>query len=189
MAKKGYVNTIFGGQFCQDKVLIVFSDQDLENVNLPHTDPLVIKLQIGDTVVSRVLVDVGSSSNILLQDTFRRMGIEKEEIQLVKTSLHAFNRVEVKSLGVIVLLVYTVDRIVEIKFLVVDTPLAMYVIKRREWIHAVKGHGINIAPSNKVSISKWSLHHRHQRRSITEPKMLQHRKQRKRSPKDDKSPD
>ena len=65
MALKGYVNTISGGQFCQEKVPIVFLDQDLEKVNLPHADPLIIKLRIGDTLVSRVLVDGGSSSDIL----------------------------------------------------------------------------------------------------------------------------
>ena len=74
MAMKWYINTISRGQFFQERVPIVFSDQDLEKVNLPHTDPLVIKLRIGDTLVSRVLVDGGSSSDILLWDAFRRMG-------------------------------------------------------------------------------------------------------------------
>ena len=65
MALKGYVNIIYGGQFCQEKVPIVFSDQDLEKVNLLHAVPLVIKLRIGNTLVSKVLVDGGSSFNIL----------------------------------------------------------------------------------------------------------------------------
>ena len=85
MALKGYVNTISEEQFCQKKVPTVFSDQDLEKVNLTHTDPLVIKLQIGDTLVSRVLVDGGNNSDILFWDAFRRMGTEKEEIRTVKT--------------------------------------------------------------------------------------------------------
>ena len=49
------------------------------------------------------------------------MGIEKDEIRTVKTSLHAFNGTEVKPLGVIALPVYAADRITEVKFLVVDT--------------------------------------------------------------------
>ena len=67
------------------------------------------------------------------------MGLKEEEIRPIKTLLHAFNGAEVKPLGVIVLPVYTTDRILEVKFLVVDTPSAMNVIMGREWIHAVKG--------------------------------------------------
>ena len=80
IALKGYVNTISRGQFHHEKVPIIFSDQDLERVNLLHTYPLVIKLRIGDTMVSRVLVDGASSSDILLWDAFWGMGIEKEDI-------------------------------------------------------------------------------------------------------------
>ena len=109
MALKGYVNTISGGQFHHEKVPIIFLDQDLEKVNLPHADPLVIKLQIGDTMVSRVLVDGGSSSDILFWDAFQRIGIENEEIRPIKTSLHAFNGAKVKPLGIIVLPVYAAD--------------------------------------------------------------------------------
>ena len=78
MTLKEYVNTIYGGQFYQEKLPIVFSNQELEKINLPHADPLIIKLRIGDTLVSRVLVDEGSSSDILFWNAFRRMGIEKK---------------------------------------------------------------------------------------------------------------
>ena len=54
MALKGYINIVSKGQLCQGNVLIVFSDQDLEMVKLPHVDPLIIKLWIGNVMVSRV---------------------------------------------------------------------------------------------------------------------------------------
>ena len=111
----------------------------MEKTNPPHTDPLISKLRIRDSLVSRVLVDGRSSSDILFWDAFRRMGIKQEEIRPVKTSLHAFNGAEVKPLGVIVLLVYATDQIMAVKFLVVNTPSAMNVIMGREWIHAMQG--------------------------------------------------
>ena len=80
MSVKGYVNTVSNGQFYQGRVPIVFSDLDLEKANPPHTDPLIIKLRIGDNLVLRVLVDGGSNSNILFGDAFWRMGIREEEI-------------------------------------------------------------------------------------------------------------
>ena len=72
-------------------------------------------------MVSRVLVDGGSSSDILFWDAFQRMGIKEEEIRPIKTSLHSFNGAEVKPLRVIALPVYVADQIVDVKFLVVDT--------------------------------------------------------------------
>ena len=67
------------------------------------------------------------------------MRIKQEEIWPVKASLLAFNGAEVKPLGMIVLPMYAADRIVKIKFLVVNTPSAVNVIMGREWIHAIQG--------------------------------------------------
>ena len=44
-----------------------------------------------------------------------------------------------KPLGMVVLPVYAADRVIMIKFFVVDTHSSMNVIMGREWIHAVKG--------------------------------------------------
>ena len=65
MSVKGYVNTVFGGQFTRGTIPIIFTEQDLEKVDIPHTNPLIIKLRIGDNLVSRVLIDGGSNSDIL----------------------------------------------------------------------------------------------------------------------------
>ena len=87
-------------------------------IKLSHTDSLVIKLRIGDVMVSRVLVDGGSNSDILFWEVFQRINVDKEMIWPVKTSFHAFNGAEVKPLIVAALPVYVVDRIIEVKFLV-----------------------------------------------------------------------
>ena len=44
---------------------IIFTDDDFVVVKLPHADPLVIKLRIGESIVSRVLIDGGSSSYVI----------------------------------------------------------------------------------------------------------------------------
>ena len=46
-------------------VPIVFIYEDLEMIDLPHVDYLMIKLRIGDAIVSRVLVDRGSNRDII----------------------------------------------------------------------------------------------------------------------------
>ena len=52
---------------------IIFTDEDLATIKLPHADPLIIKLRIGDAIVSWVLVDVGSSSDVIFWSALRRM--------------------------------------------------------------------------------------------------------------------
>ena len=49
---------------------IAFTDQDLYTVQLPHQDPLVIKLQVNQVILGRVLVDGGSSAEVLFWDMF-----------------------------------------------------------------------------------------------------------------------
>ena len=47
------------------KGTISFSDSDLHDVQLPHNDPLVITLRIGNYDVKRVLVDQGSFAEVM----------------------------------------------------------------------------------------------------------------------------
>ena len=45
--------------------IISFSNNDLKDVQLPHNDPLVITLRIGNYDVQRVLIDQGSFSEVV----------------------------------------------------------------------------------------------------------------------------
>ncbi|XP_019160669.1 PREDICTED: uncharacterized protein LOC109157215 [Ipomoea nil] len=53
---------------------ITFTDADLPNRPLPHRDAVVVKLDINNVVVHRVLVDTGSSVNVMYYDTFTQPG-------------------------------------------------------------------------------------------------------------------
>ena len=50
--------------------LIAFTEQDLQTVRLPHRHPLVVKLQLDRTILGRVLIDRGSSVEVLFWDAF-----------------------------------------------------------------------------------------------------------------------
>ena len=53
-----------------DEQAITFIDEDAERVHHPHDDAIVITLLIADYMTKRVLVDNGSSANILYYPTF-----------------------------------------------------------------------------------------------------------------------
>jgi len=69
---------------------ITFSAKDFEGV-IPHEDdPMVITLQIINWNIKRVLIDTGSSANILTFEAFDRMGLSEEQLQPFQGTLSRF---------------------------------------------------------------------------------------------------
>ena len=60
---------------------ITFSYSDLEGCQHPHDDPLVVRAVVANKTVHRVLVDNGSSANIIFTLAFCKMGIERERLE------------------------------------------------------------------------------------------------------------
>jgi hypothetical protein len=50
---------------------ITFTNHYLEGVQLPHSDALVVTMHIGDFNVKRILIDSGSSIEIMYNSLFR----------------------------------------------------------------------------------------------------------------------
>ena len=53
-----------------DNPIIEFSKEDARRLYHPHDDALIISIRVGDYNTHRVLVDNGSSANILYYPTF-----------------------------------------------------------------------------------------------------------------------
>ena len=58
--------------------IIEFSEEDVQRLRHPHDDALVISIRVGDYNTHRVLVDNGSSADILYYPTFQQMMIDRE---------------------------------------------------------------------------------------------------------------
>ena len=56
-----------------DEQAITFTDEDIERIHHPHNDAIVITLLIADYTTKKVLVDNGSSTDILYYLAFRQM--------------------------------------------------------------------------------------------------------------------
>ena len=54
-----------------DEPAISFTDEDAERIHHPHDDAIVITLLIADYITRRVLVDNGSSADILYYPAFQ----------------------------------------------------------------------------------------------------------------------
>ena len=54
-----------------DNPVIRFSEEDARRLHHPHDDALVVSLRVGDYNVHRVLVDNGSSADILYYSAFQ----------------------------------------------------------------------------------------------------------------------
>ena len=54
---------------------ITFSDSDLEGCQHPHDDPLVVHAIVANTTVHRVLIDNGSSTNIIFASAFDKWAL------------------------------------------------------------------------------------------------------------------
>lgn len=59
---------------------ISFSDRDLGDVQLPHNDPLVVTLRIGNFNVKRVLIDQGSFAEVMYQDLYEKLGLGESDL-------------------------------------------------------------------------------------------------------------
>ncbi|KAK3010617.1 hypothetical protein RJ639_010793 [Escallonia herrerae] len=96
---------------------------DLEEVLTPHGDALVISLQIDAYVIKRILVDTGSSADILFEEAFSQMKISRERIRPVSSPLYGFTGASAPVEGVIPLTVvagsYPLQATQSIDFLVV----------------------------------------------------------------------
>ena len=82
---------------------ITFTEQDLRRVQLPHNDALVISLRIGSAMVQRVLVDQGSSDEVMYFNMFQALNIPAEDLQPTEVPLVGFNGELVWPLGKITL--------------------------------------------------------------------------------------
>ena len=63
-----------------DCILISIDEEDAANLADPHHNGIVILLTIGICLLRRVLVDNGSSANIIMLDALQSMGLRQSNI-------------------------------------------------------------------------------------------------------------
>ncbi|XP_074321893.1 uncharacterized protein LOC141659058 [Apium graveolens] len=135
----------------KSEITLEFGDPDLEGLKFPQDDPLVITSIIENTPVMRVLVNNGSSVDILFHDTFIRMGYNHSQLTPSDAPIYGFNHVECKFEGVIQLLVTMGEEPRE--------ATQMWVVKAASTYNAIMGkigiHAFKVMPSTYHMVLKF----------------------------------
>ena len=121
---------------------ITFSNSDLEGCQLPHDDPLVVRAVVANKTVHRVLIDNGSSADIIFASAFDKMGIGRERLEPVNTYLRGFFGEKVLPLGSMQLVLTLGEppcqATTTARFLIVDAPSAYTMLLGRPSLNAIK---------------------------------------------------
>ncbi|VFQ73945.1 unnamed protein product [Cuscuta campestris] len=154
---------------------IVFSNADLPETGVPHRDALVITIDIMDLLIHKTLVDTGSSVNIMYMDTYKALGLTRDELSPIKTPLTGFIGDSIEPEGVITLPVEIGDtkatRKLDMEFVVVGIISSTNIILGRPGLEDLEcvisprhlcikfptPHGVGIARGSQRVSRAWYL--------------------------------
>uniref|UniRef100_A0A2N9EWL9 Integrase catalytic domain-containing protein n=1 Tax=Fagus sylvatica TaxID=28930 RepID=A0A2N9EWL9_FAGSY len=117
-----------------DDQVVTFSEDNARGIHQPHDDPLIVTMTIAGFITRRVLIDNGSSVDIIYLPTYQQMKIDKVRLRPIDISLVGFIGDKVNPSGVVSLMIespvgtYPKQVTTSVKFLVVDCPSAYNVI-------------------------------------------------------------
>ena len=114
----------------------------MEGCQHPYDDPLVIKAIVANKTIHRVLVDNGSSVDIIFASAFDKMGIGREKLEPVNACLRGFSGERVLFLGSVQLVLTLGDppcqATTTMRFLIVEAPSAYNMLLGRPSLNAIR---------------------------------------------------
>ncbi|XP_042969034.1 uncharacterized protein LOC122301710 [Carya illinoinensis] len=123
-------------------MVISFEEADREGIIYPHDNALVITLVIANYTTWWVLVDNGSSTDILFWEAFTKMGIDVGKLTLSPTSLKGFSGDTIQLVRAITLPVTAGTRVLTATtmtdFLIVKAPSYYNAILRRPTLNHLR---------------------------------------------------
>ncbi|XP_024016288.1 uncharacterized protein LOC112089765 [Eutrema salsugineum] len=105
---------------------------------MPHNDCLVVELQLGDVEASRILIDTGSSVNVIFKETLKNMDFLDSELKPYMESLTGFTGEKTRTVGTVKIPIYVGGSARMIKFLVLNKPAIYNAILGTPWLFDMK---------------------------------------------------
>jgi hypothetical protein len=125
-----------------DDQVISFSEDDARGIHQPHDDALVVTMTIAGFITRRVLIDNGSSADIIYLPAYQQMRIDKDRLRPIDIPLVGFTGDKVKPSRVVTLIIeagtFPKQARASVEFLVVDCPSAYNVIIGRPTLNKLK---------------------------------------------------
>ncbi|CAL9024300.1 unnamed protein product [Prunus brigantina] len=78
---------------------ITFSEEEEKAIIFPHSDPMIIRADIADFDLGRILIDTGRSVNVLFADVFNGLGVDHQSLNKEITLLLSFSGDVVEPIG------------------------------------------------------------------------------------------
>ncbi|KAK3009410.1 hypothetical protein RJ639_013158 [Escallonia herrerae] len=82
---------------------ISFFKEDVGDIKTPHDDPLVVTLRVGNFDTKMILVDNGSSAEVLFYEAFKKMNIPSDRLRKIDTPIYGFSNHPMIHEGIIAL--------------------------------------------------------------------------------------
>ena len=117
--------------------VLSFSEEDKVGTTQPHDDALLTTLRIEGYDAKRVMVDGGSTAEIMYPNLYKGLKLKSEDLLPYSSPLMSFNGKLVIPKGMIRLPIQTSPEIVEVNFIVVDTYSPYTTIVGRPWLHTL----------------------------------------------------
>ena len=115
-----------------------FSNEDKIGTIQPHDDALVITLWIGGYDVKKVMVDQGSSAEIMYPDLYKGLNLKVEDLTPYSSLLVSFEGKIIIPNGQIRLTVQTGSEVVEVDFIVMDAYFPYTAIVAKPWLYTLE---------------------------------------------------
>ncbi|XP_070025504.1 uncharacterized protein [Nicotiana sylvestris] len=116
---------------------LTFSKEDIEALSQPHNDALVISIILNKVQVKCVLIDPGSSTNIIISRVVEKLGLLDQIISASRV-LNGFNMASETTKEEIILPVNVSETIQDTKFHVIEGDMRYNALVGRSWIHSMR---------------------------------------------------
>ena len=115
-----------------------FTNKDMQGIDAPHNDALVLTVNINTFDVKRVLIDLGSSSEITYHSLFEKLKLPATQIRSVDAPIFSFNGEAVWLIAVAEVPVRLGPVQMNIEFIVMNIDSPYNAILGRGWLGRMK---------------------------------------------------
>ncbi|XP_020082008.1 uncharacterized protein LOC109705667 [Ananas comosus] len=129
---------------------VIFTDEDMLLGTAHHNRPLYVTGTSDGDKINRILIDPGSSINILTLRTLKSLALNVDHLSSEKIVIQGFNQHSQKALGSIILPIKFGALRTEAKFYVINADTSYKALMGRPWLHEY-----NVVPSTLHQCMKY----------------------------------